>query len=184
MVMIGWLQRENSKNELKSAVNSRLKSDPMMDIDFSDIISFCPARRKPKETKVWQIEIVIRCCYLEWNKSLEICIILTWTTGLSVTKSCFTGTIYSTWTTTNICLSSNGSMPPLDTNATLFWAFGPTTKLGPLTISRCWWSTICAWCTVVFWVGCWCKNCIWKKSFRVSLYFDDIHKMYSTYKKC
>ena len=120
-------------------------------IFFRNMIPFCPARRKPKETEEWQIDIVIRCCYLEWNKSLEICIILTWTTGLSVTKSCFTGTIYSTWTTTNICLSSNGSMPPLDTNATLFWAFGPTTKLGPLTISRCWWSTICAWCIVVFW---------------------------------
>ena len=35
MVMIGWLQRENSNNELKSAVNSRLKSDLIKDIDFS-----------------------------------------------------------------------------------------------------------------------------------------------------
>ena len=76
---------------------------------------------------------------------------MTWTTWLPVTKSGFTGTIYSTWTTTNISLLLNGSVPPLDTHSTWFCTFWPTTKWCPLAISRCW-STICdVFCLLLVW---------------------------------
>ena len=41
--MIGQLQRENSKNELKSDVKSRLKSDLIRDIDFRTLTTRNPS---------------------------------------------------------------------------------------------------------------------------------------------